>query len=370
MSTQFKISSEEIRGANIKVLGVGGGGCNAINYMVEHGVMGVQFIAANTDLQALQQCRADTQLHLGKQTTRGLGAGMDPDRGRAAAVESEAELRELLAETDMLFITAGMGGGTGTGAAPEVAKIAKDLDILCVGVVTRPFDFEGPRRLAQAEQGIGQLQENVDSMIAIYNQRLTDHKSFKLCEAFQQADQVLHGAVRGVAELITRPGMINVDFADVHATIKSAGTTIIGNGSGSGDDAAQDAINRALQCPLLEDQNLQQAQGILFNVTANQDFISMDDFTTIGTRIEDLAAEDARVIPGMSYDNTLQDEIQVTVVATGLCTKTSVPRLRLRTQRRPLRPDGSEVSRPQQPERLDADYGDYDGPAILRRQAD
>ena len=328
MTNQFQVLSEQPKGAVIKVIGVGGGGCNAVDYMVDHGVLGVEFIAVNTDLQTLERSKADRRINLGAQTTRGLGAGSDPAVGVTAAKESEAELREILADTDMLFITAGMGGGTGTGAAPVLARIANDVskerdeDLLCVGVVCRPFDFEGRHRTQVADKGIEELLKHVDSLIVIHNQRLTTHKTFKVTKGFNLADEVLHGAVRGVAELITRPGMINVDFADVRATMKSAGTTIIGSGSAIGSDAAQDAINNALSCPLLEDYKLERARGILCNITANEDCINMDDFETIGNHIKNLATADAKIIMGLAFDNSLEDEMRVTVVATGLCGKT------------------------------------------------
>ena len=369
MSNQFKMVNEKLEGAVIKVIGVGGGGCNAIDYMVEHGVWGVEFIAANTDAQALESSRADIQLRLGEQTTRGLGAGMNPEVGTAAALEAEDRLRELLEGTDMLFITAGMGGGTGTGAAPVVARLARELDILCVGVVTRPFAFEQNKRAQLAEQGIGQLLETVDSMIAINNQRLMDNPGLLMAEAFRKADEVLHGAVRGVAELITRVGYINVDFADVRAIMKSAGTTIIGNGSGSGSDAGQDAVSRALSCPLLEDHNLEQAQGILCNTTVSEQALSIDDFRQIGERMEELASKEAKIITGLAYDNSLEDEVRVTVVATGFCGTAKAKRpSSARIARGPsLRQaaGGRAVLVGGRP-----DYSCFEDPPILRKQVD
>ena len=305
--------------AVIKVIGVGGGGCNAVDHMVAANIEGVEFIIANTDAQALKRSGARTVLQLGANLTKGLGAGADPTVGRQAAVEDRERIAEVLSGADMVFITAGMGGGTGTGAAPVVAQVARDLDILTVAVITKPFPFEGKKRMAVAEQGIKELSEFVDSVITIPNEKLLSvvGKGASLLDAFSKANEVLQGAVQGIAELITRPGLVNVDFADVRTIMSEMGQAMMGSASARGDQRASEAARAAVSSPLLEDINISGARGILVNVTAGQD-LSIGEFEEVGNTVKEFAAEDATVIVGTVIDPTMQGEMRVTVVATGL----------------------------------------------------
>ncbi len=305
--------------AVIKVIGVGGGGCNAVDHMVAANIEGVEFIIANTDAQALKRSGARTVLQLGANLTKGLGAGADPTVGRQAAVEDRERIAEVLSGADMVFITAGMGGGTGTGAAPVVAQVARDLDILTVAVITKPFPFEGKKRMAVAEQGIKELGEFVDSVITIPNEKLLSvvGKGASLLDAFSKANEVLQGAVQGIAELITRPGLVNVDFADVRTIMSEMGQAMMGSASARGDQRASEAARAAVSSPLLEDINISGARGILVNVTAGQD-LSIGEFEEVGNTVKEFAAEDATVIVGTVIDPTMQGEMRVTVVATGL----------------------------------------------------
>src|SRR6056297_2021978 len=305
--------------AVIKVIGVGGGGGNAVSHMMDCGIDGVEFICANTDSQALKNSRVKTALQIGCNITKGLGAGANPDLGRQAAMEDRDRIRESIEGSDMLFITAGMGGGTGTGAAPIVAQVAKELGILTVAVVTKPFGMEGRKRLDIAENGISELAKHVDSLITIPNQKLLTvlGKQTTLLDAFRSANQVLSGAVQGIAELITRPGLINVDFADVRTVMSEMGMAMMGAGTASGEDRALVAAQSAIGSPLLEDVNLNGACGILVNVTAGMT-LTMKEFEEVGTTIADLASEDATVVIGTVIDPDMNDELRVTVVATGL----------------------------------------------------
>jgi len=305
--------------AVIKVIGVGGGGGNAVAHMVNAGVEGVDFICANTDGQALKHCPAKTTLQLGGNVTKGLGAGANPEVGKQAAMEDRERLRELLTGADMVFITAGMGGGTGTGAAPVVAQLAKEMGILTVAVVTKPFPFEGRKRLQIALQGIEALSQHVDSLITIPNEKLISElgREVTLLNAFRSANDVLLGAVQGIADLITRPGLINVDFADVRTVMSEMGMAMMGSGVAKGDDRAVAATEAAINNPLLDDINLAGACGILVNVTAGMN-LSMREFDEVGRTIAEFAAEDATVVMGTVLDPDMQDEIRVTVVATGL----------------------------------------------------
>ncbi len=305
--------------AVIKVIGVGGGGGNAVAHMVNAGVEGVDFICANTDGQALKHCPAKTTLQLGGNVTKGLGAGANPEVGKQAAMEDRERLRELLTGADMVFITAGMGGGTGTGAAPVVAQLAKEMGILTVAVVTKPFPFEGRKRLQIALQGIEALSQHVDSLITIPNEKLISElgRDVTLLNAFRSANDVLLGAVQGIADLITRPGLINVDFADVRTVMSEMGMAMMGSGVAKGDDRAVAATEAAINNPLLDDINLAGACGILVNVTAGMN-LSMREFDEVGRTIAEFAAEDATVVMGTVLDPDMQDEIRVTVVATGL----------------------------------------------------
>jgi cell division protein FtsZ len=305
--------------AVIKVIGVGGGGGNAIEHMVSANIEGVEFIVANTDSQALKKSNARTILQLGTNLTKGLGAGADPGIGRQAAVEDRERIAEVLSGADMVFITAGMGGGTGTGAAPVVAQVARDMDILTVAVITKPFPFEGRKRMAIAEQGIKELAEFVDSVITIPNEKLLAvvGKGASLLDAFGKANEVLQGAVQGIAELITRPGLINVDFADVRTVMSEMGLAMMGSASARGDNRAAEAARAAVSSPLLEDVNIAGARGILVNVTASES-LSIGEFEEVGNTVKEFAADDATVVIGTVIDSGLGDELRVTVVATGL----------------------------------------------------
>ncbi|OGI49913.1 MAG: cell division protein FtsZ [Candidatus Muproteobacteria bacterium RIFCSPHIGHO2_12_FULL_60_33] len=305
--------------AVIKVIGVGGGGGNAVDHMVAASIDGVEFINANTDSQALKRSQAKTILQLGTNLTKGLGCGANPDIGRQAAVEDRERIAEALAGADMVFITAGMGGGTGTGAAPVVAQVAKDMNILTVAVVTKPFPFEGRKRMGVADQGIAELGQYVDSIITIPNDKLLTvlGKDATLLDAFGKANQVLQNAVQGIAELITRPGLINVDFADVRTVMSEMGMAMMGAASASGPSRAREAAIAAVSCPLLEDINISGARGILVNITAGLD-MSIGEFEEVGNAIKEFASEDATVVIGTVIEPEMREELRVTVVATGL----------------------------------------------------
>jgi len=305
--------------AVIKVIGVGGGGGNAVQHMVEANIDGVDFICANTDSQALKNMSARTNLQIGSSITKGLGAGANPDIGRQAAQDDRDRIAEVIDGADMLFITAGMGGGTGTGAAPVVAQVARELGILTVAVVTKPFTFEGSRRLHVAHNGIKELSQYVDSLITIPNEKLQSvlGKQISLLDAFRSANDVLLGAVQGIAELITRPGLINVDFADVRTVMAEMGMAMMGSGTAKGEDRAREAAEAAVASPLLEDIDLMGANGILVNVTAGMD-MSIGEFEEVGNTIKAFASENATVVVGTVIDPDMRDELRVTVVATGL----------------------------------------------------
>ncbi len=313
----FNLLDSGPQSAVIKVFGVGGGGGNAIRHMLKQKIDGVDFVAVNTDAQALKNIQDATVLQVGSSITRGLGAGANPHIGREAALEDRDRIAELLQGADMVFVTAGMGGGTGTGAAPVVARIAKEMDILTVAVVTRPFRFEN--RDAVADQGVDELSESVDSLITIPNQRLLAvlGESTTMLDAFAAANDVLFGAVQGIADLITRPGLINVDFADVRTVMAEMGTAMMGTGTATGDNRAGDAADAAIRSPLLEDVDLQGAHGILVNVSAGPE-LSIGEFDEVGKMIEGFAADRAKVVAGTVIDPAMGDELRVTIVATGL----------------------------------------------------
>jgi len=315
----FVLAESENQGAVIKVIGVGGGGGNAVAHMVAAGIDGVDFICLNTDAQALKHSKVKVGLQIGCNITKGLGAGADPEVGRQAAMEDRDRIIEMIEGSDMLFITAGMGGGTGTGAAPVVAQVAKELGILTVAVVTRPFDMEGTKRHASAEHGIAELSRHVDSLITIPNQKLLTvlGGDVTLLDAFKAANQVLQGAVQGIAELITKPGMINVDFADVRTVMAETGMAMMGSGSARGENRAREAAEAAVSSPLLEDVNLSGAHGLLINVTAGMD-LRTSEFSIVGDTVKQYASEDANVVVGCVIDPEMSDEIRVTVVATGI----------------------------------------------------
>jgi cell division protein FtsZ len=369
--------------AVIKVIGVGGGGGNAVSHMVDAGIEGVDFICANTDSQALKGSSARTSLQIGCNITKGLGAGADPDIGRQAAMEDRDRIIEVIEGADMLFITAGMGGGTGTGATPVVAQVAKELGILTVAVVTKPFTMEGGKRMQIAEHGIGELGKYVDSLITIPNEKLLAVLGGEttLLDAFKSANQVLQGAVQGIAELITRPGLINVDFADVRTVMAEMGMAMMGSGVSSGEDRAREAAESAVSSPLLEDINLAGANGILVNVTAGMD-LSIGEFQEVGNTIKEFSSENATVVIGTVIDADMTDKIRVTVVATGLGKQAANSESPMRIVRRPTvenEPNYQKLDKPTvQRKRAVGDGLDGTGlqeelldiPAFLRRQAD
>jgi len=305
--------------AVIKVIGLGGGGGNALEHMLDAAVEGVEFVCANTDAQALKKSSARTLLQIGGTVTKGLGAGANPEVGRQAALEDRDRIVDVLQGADMVFITAGMGGGTGTGGSPVVAELAKEMGILTVAVVTKPFPFELKRRMKIAEDGIEELAQHVDSLITVPNEKLLRvlGGNITLTDAFKAANDVLLGAVQGIAELITRPGMINVDFADVRTVMLEKGRAMMGSGRASGEDRARIAAEAAIACPLLDDVDLRGARGILVNITAGPD-LGMEEFAAVGEAIGDFASENALVVIGTVLDEALGDELRVTVVATGL----------------------------------------------------
>ncbi len=315
---EFEDSARQM--AVIKVIGVGGGGGNALNTMIKSGLRGVEFIAANTDAQALKHNLATTKIQLGAEVTRGLGCGANPDRGRASALEARERLREVLEGADMVFVTAGMGGGTGTGAAPIVAEVAREIGALTVGVVTKPFMFEGKVRTKHGDRGIDELHQVVDTLITIPNQRLLAlaGKSTNMKDAFTLADDVLLDATRGISDLITIHGLINLDFADVRTVMNEAGVAMMGTGSGRGDSRAMDAAQTAISSPLLEDLSIEGARGVLINITGS-DSMTLFEVNEASTLVQEAAHEDANIIFGAVIDDTMDDdEVRVTVIATGL----------------------------------------------------
>ena len=358
----FELIDNVPSNAVIKVIGIGGGGGNAVKHMIDHSVEGVDFICANTDAQALSDIESRTVLQLGGEITKGLGAGANPEIGRAAAMEDRERIADSLRGADMVFITAGMGGGTGTGGAPVVAEVARELGILTVAVVTRPFPFEGKKRLKIAHEGVAELQQHVDSLITIPNEKLLEvlGKNTSLIDAFKEANDVLLGAVQGIADLIIRPGMINVDFADVRTVMSEMGMAMMGTGSSKGENRAREAAERAINSPLLDDIDLQGARGILVNITAGLD-LALGEFAEVGDTIEEFASEEATVVVGTVIDPDMTDELKVTVVATGLGAEAA---------RTPLQVvDSAPKPAMASPETDEApDYRDLDRPAVQRRQ--
>lgn len=353
----FELMDTQAQNAIIKVVGVGGGGGNAVEHMLVQDIDGVDFICANTDAQALKKSGARTVLQLGGAVTKGLGAGANPEVGRQAAIEDRDRIAEVLEGADMVFITAGMGGGTGTGGAPIVAQVAKDLGILTVAVVTKPFPFEGKKRMTVAEDGIKELKQYVDSLITIPNEKLLSvlGKQISLLDAFKAANDVLLGAVQGIAELITRPGLINVDFADVRTVMSEMGMAMMGSGVASGEDRARVAAQAAIASPLLEDINLAGARGILVNVTAGLD-MSIGEFEEVGNTIKEFASENATVVVGTVIDPNMSGELRVTVVATGLGNGAAVQ------AEQPVRLVVNRASNGE------VDYGVLERPTVLRNQ--
>ena len=381
----FELMDAHSQSAIIKVIGVGGGGGNAVSHMVNTGIEGVDFVCANTDAQALNTARVKTALQIGCNITKGLGAGADPDIGRQAAMEDRDRIIEVIEGADMLFITAGMGGGTGTGAAPVVAQVAKELGILTVAVVTKPFELEGSKRMTIADHGIAELSKYVDSLITIPNEKLLAvlGSDTTLIDAFQAANEVLQGAVQGIAELITTPGTMNVDFADVRTVMSEMGMAMMGSGVSSGEGRAREAAEAAISSPLLEDVNLSGANGILVNVTSDLN-LTIGEFSEIGDTIKEFAASDATVIIGSALDQSMKDEVRVTVVATGLgkhASQSSPMRIikKDNPDNKDASPDYDSLSKPisERKRAVGDDVHDSESkedllnvPAFLRRQAD
>jgi len=376
----FELMDSCPQSAVIKVVGVGGGGGNAVDHMVAGNIEGVEFICANTDAQALKNAKAKVQMQLGTSITKGLGAGANPEIGKQSALEDRERIQEVLEGTDMVFITAGMGGGTGTGAAPVVAEIAKEMGILTVAVVTKPFPFEGTKRMSLAQGGINELSKHVDSLITIPNDKLLSvlGKGVTLLDAFKAANNVLLGAVQGIAELITRPGLINVDFADVRTVMAEMGMAMMGTGVAVGENRSREAAEMAISSPLLEDVNLSGAQGVLVNITAGMD-MSIGEFEEVGDVVKGFTSNDATVVVGTVIDPDMSDELRVTVVATGLgANQVESPK----TESNNTKDSATDYKRLDRPtvmrrqastnnKSLDSGELDYlDIPAFLRKQVD
>ncbi|MCW8888293.1 MAG: cell division protein FtsZ [Gammaproteobacteria bacterium] len=386
----FQLIDNRTQGAVIKVIGVGGGGSNAVEHMVCADIDGVEFICANTDAQALELSSSRVQLQIGNNITKGLGAGANPEIGRQAAMEDRDRISEALEGADMVFITAGMGGGTGTGAAPIIAQVAKDMGILTVAVVTSPFPMEGSKRMSLARTGLEELTQFVDSLITVSNEKLLDvlGDDIDMLDAFGEANNILLGAVQGIAELITIPGVINVDFADVRTVMSEMGMAMMGSGSSADEDRAAIAAEKAIASPLLEGVNLKGARGILVNVTSSK--ITMGEFKKAGDIVREFAADDATIVMGTAIDPEMGDELRVTVVATGLGNKQAVeepqpfrPSIVEPTTGRPnydsldkptiIRKGGSVAGEPTPAMSVTPENGGFDVldiPAFLRRQAD
>jgi len=361
----FELMDVDSQNAVIKVIGVGGGGGNAVNHMLRSNIEGVEFICANTDAQALKNTEVRTALQLGSNVTRGLGAGANPDRGFDAAMEDRDRIYEALEGADMVFITAGMGGGTGTGAAPVVAEVAKELGILTVAVVTKPFSFEGGKRMRIAEDGIAKLSESVDSLITIPNEKLLSvlGKTTSLLDAFKAANDVLLNAVQGIAELITKPGLINVDFADVRTVMSEMGVAMMGTGRASGEQRAREAAELAIRSPLLEDINLSGARGILVNITAGLD-LAIGEFDEVGNTVKEFARDDATVVVGTVIDPDMVGEMRVTVVATGLGEEPMAVVKQPEVEIKPVRLVSSDTT-----EVENIDYNSLEVPPHIRRSS-
>ena len=376
----FEFIDADNQAAIIKVIGVGGGGGNAVQHMLSSNIEGVEFICANTDAQALNNSTAKTLLQLGRNITKGLGAGADPEIGRQAALEDRDRIMDVLDGADMVFITSGMGGGTGTGAAPIVAQVAKEMGILTVAVVTRPFSFEGKKRAQIADDGINELGQFVDSLITIPNEKLLSvlGRDISLLNAFGAANDVLLGAVQGIAELITCPGLINVDFADVRTVMAEMGMAMMGSGKAQGEDRASVAAEAAISSPLLEDVNLSGARGILVNITAGMD-MTIGEFDEVGNTVKQFASDNATVLVGTVIDPDMSGEMRVTIVATGLGHSTREEATRVQLVQNAAVGDYKGFDRPtvmrnqdkeKDPQKVENDSEYLDIPAFLRRQAD
>ncbi len=375
---KFEFEDFEKLEAKIKVIGVGGGGGNTVNTMIEEGVEGVEFIAANTDAKDLKNNKAPIKLQIGAKLTKGLGAGANPEVGRNAALEDSEKIRELLMDTDMLFVTAGMGGGTGTGAAPVIASIAKELGILTVGVVTKPFMFEGKRRMTQAEKGISELKKYVDALIVIPNQRIFSicGKNLSMKESFKMVDRVLVNAVRGITDLITESAYIQLDFADVKAVMNETGLALMGVGSAKGENRAVEAAQSAISSPLLEDISIHGAKGILINITGPEDITTME-INDACSMIHEAADENANIIFGVKFDNTMNDEIRVTIIATGF-DKNEKNTISMMEDKTITFARGKQIIEKKKeineeiiyPQETDIDYQIYEIPTVIRRKPD
>lgn len=364
-----------ITGARIKVIGIGGGGGNAVNRMIEAGLEGIEFVVANTDLQALKRSRAPIKIQLGGHLTKGLGAGANPLVGRDAALEDTEKIIEVLEGADMVFVTTGLGGGTGTGAAPIIASLATELNALTVAVVTKPFHFEGKRRMMQAEQGLRELRESVDTVITIPNERLlhTVERGVSLADSFKVADDVLRQAVQGISDLITVPGLINLDFADVKAIMSGMGLALMGAGRASGEHRAMEATQQAISSPLLEEATIEGAKGVLINITGGSD-LTLYEVNEASSIIREAADDDANIIFGAVIDETLRDEMKITVIATGfdkdiadlgtMAANASLPSTPPRYTQRP----GDDLQ--QRPITGTARADDLDVPTFIRKKAD
>jgi cell division protein FtsZ len=362
-----------ITGARIKVIGVGGGGGNAVNRMIEAGIEGIEFLVANTDLQALKRSGAPIKIQLGGKLTKGLGAGADPNIGRNAALEDTEKIIEVLEGADMVFVTTGLGGGTGTGAAPIIASLATELNALTVAVVTKPFHFEGRRRMLQADHGLRELRECVDTVITIPNERLlhTVERGVSLADSFKVADDVLRQAVQGISDLITVPGLINLDFADVKAIMQGMGLALMGVGRASGEHRAMEATQQAISSPLLEEATIEGAKGVLINITGGTD-LTLYEVNEASSIIREAADDDANIIFGAVIDETMHDEMKITVIATGFDRESAdsgknAAAAMASTQPRYTRTPGDDLQRPTvNPNRTD----DLDVPTFIRKKAD
>ena len=363
-----------LTGARIKVIGIGGGGSNAVNRMIEAGIEGIEFLVANTDLQALKRSRAPIKIQLGSRLTKGLGAGADPGVGREAALEDTDKIIEVLEGADMVFVTTGLGGGTGTGAAPIIASLATELDALTVAVVTKPFHFEGRRRMQQAEQGLRELRECVDTVITIPNERLlhTVDRGVSLADSFRVADDVLRQAVQGISDLITVPGLINLDFADVKSIMQGMGMALMGAGRATGENRAIEATQQAISSPLLEEATIQGAKGVLINITGGPD-LTLFEVNAASSIIRESADDDANIIFGAVIDETLTDEMKITVIATGFDKEISSLGTVAATTAMPA-PPPRYVPRPTddlpRPMMANSRVDDLDVPTFIRKKAD
>jgi cell division protein FtsZ len=363
-----------LTGARIKVIGIGGGGSNAVNRMIEAGIEGIEFLVANTDLQALKRSRAPIKIQLGSRLTKGLGAGADPNVGREAALEDTDKIIEVLEGADMVFVTTGLGGGTGTGAAPIVASLATELDALTVAVVTKPFQFEGRRRMQQADQGLRELRECVDTVITIPNERLlhTVDRGVSLSDSFRVADDVLRQAVQGISDLITVPGLINLDFADVKSIMQGMGMALMGAGRATGENRAIEATQQAISSPLLEEATIQGAKGVLINITGGPD-LTLFEVNAASSIIRESADDDANIIFGAVIDENLTDEMKITVIATGFDKESASLASAAATTVMPT-PQPRYVPRPSddlpRPMMANARVDDLDVPTFIRKKAD